>query len=258
MDTTATAPSTFDVGATASYSAPIAASGPIELLLRDRDTLIADLAAGRRLATTARAMLITIAIGAALFGAAIGIYRGGIQIVYAAVKLPLVLIFTAAIAAPALTAFNLALDRPSALRRDLALALCSLALGALVLAAEAPLILVARALDAGYHETILLVVGCCAVAGLASLTFLARGLWAQARSGAYTAALLLCGVMIVVGAQAAWTMRPYLVRPRTVDVPFVRDVEGSLLEAVITTVDSAQGTFRRDEAPLPGDEEHAP
>ena len=64
----------------------VATAGPVERLLRDRDGLITDLAAGRRLATTARAMLLTIAIGAALFGAAIGIYRGGVQIAYAAVK----------------------------------------------------------------------------------------------------------------------------------------------------------------------------
>jgi len=228
-------------------------AGPIERLLRDRVALVEDLTAGRGLAAIARAMLVTIAAGAALFGAAIGIYRGGVQIGYAAIKLPLVMVSTAAIATPALTAFNLALDRPARLTRDLALALCALALGALVLAAEAPLVLVARALDAGYHQTTLLVVGCCALAGLVSLLFLVRGLRVQAGAGALTAATFLCAVTIVVGAQAAWTLRPYLVRPRATEVPFVRELDGNLVEAITNTIESARGLYRRDRAPLPGE-----
>jgi hypothetical protein len=232
-----------------------APSGPVERLLRDRAALVADITAGVDLAGIARAMIATIAVGAALFGAAIGMYRGGLQIAYAAIKLPLVLVFTAAIAAPALTAFNHALDRPAALRRDLALALSALALGGLVLAALAPLVFVARAVDAGYHHTTLLVVGCCALAGCVSLAFLVRALRQQTPGWATTAAALLCAVATVVGAQLAWTLRPYLVRPRSPEIVFVRELDGSLLEAVTNTVDSARGRYHRDRAPMPGEDD---
>lgn len=238
-------------------SAP-APAHPVERLMRDRAGLLADVGAGRDLAAIARAMIATIAIGGALFGAAIGIYRGGIQIAYAAIKLPLVLVLTAALATPALAAFNLALDRPARLARDLALALCALALGALVLAALAPVILVARALDASYHQTALVVVVCCAGAGLAALAVLIRGLRHQAAAWAGTAAALLCAVTMVVGAQLAWTLRPYLVRPRATSVPFVRDVEGSLVESVVQTYHSIEGDYDRASAPLPASEEALP
>ena len=243
---------------TAAIAVAPATPGPpshAERLLRDRASLVADVGAGVDLAATARTMLAVIAIGGAIFGAAVGAYRGGIQIAYAAIKMPILLVLTAALAAPALTAFQIALDRPAALRRDLALALCALALGALVLAAEAPLVLVARALDASYHHTTLLVVGCCAIAGLASLAFLVRALRTQHAPHAWTAAALLCAVTVVVGAQLAWTLRPYLVRPRAPEAPFMRDIEGSLVEAIRESVQSAQGVYTREYAPLPGEPE---
>ena len=54
-----------------------------------------------------------------------------------------------------------------------------------------------------------------------------------------------------VGSQMSWTLRPFLVRPRTVQAPFLRDLEGSFLDSVGRSLDSAQGRFRREEAPLP-------
>jgi hypothetical protein len=230
------------------------ATHPVDRLMRDRPGLVADVTAGRDVASIARSMLVVIAAGGALFGAAIGSYRGGVQIAYAAIKLPLVLLLTAALSAPALTAFNIALDRPARLTRDLALALCALGLGALALAAQAPLVMVARALEIGYHQTTMLVVACCAVAGAASLVFLLRSLHLQAGFGAMTVASLLCAVAILVGGQLAWTFRPYLVRPRTVDVPFLRSTEGNLIEAVQDTMRSLQGDYRRSHAPLPGED----
>lgn len=235
----------------ATLAAPTAVAAPsqVERLMRDRAGLLADIAAGRDLAAIGRTMIATIAVGGAVFGAAIGVYRGGVQIGYAAIKLPLVLVLTAALATPALAAFNLALDRPARLARDLALALAALGLGALALAALAPVILVARAVDASYHQTALLVVGCCGIAGLAALAMLVRGLRFQTPTGAMTAAALLCAVTIVVGAQLAWTLRPYLVRPRTEDVPFVRDIEGSLTNSIYHTYRSVRGEY--DEAVAP-------
>src|SRR5262245_36922336 len=85
-------------------SAPVA--GVAERLLRDRARLVDDISAGVGLAATARTMLAVIAVGGAIFGAAVGAYRGGIQIAYAGIKLPLLLVLTAALAAPALTAFQ--------------------------------------------------------------------------------------------------------------------------------------------------------
>lgn len=235
---------------------PATGLGAIDQLLRDRGAILNRIEHNVALADLARVMLLTIAVASAVFGAAIGMYRGGLQIVYAAVKLPLLMLFTAAICAPSLTAFNAALDRPSSIRQDLALVLSSLALGSLLLVAQTPLILLAGSLSVGYHSLILLVFGCTAVAGLASLLMLSRGVRSSFDGRHRSATMALLVVFCVVGAQMAWTLRPYVVRPRTPEVPFVRDVEGSLLRSIVNSVQSARGIFVREYAPLPG--ENAP
>lgn len=226
----------------------------IDVLLRDRGAMLARIRQDQGLTDLVRTMLITIAVSSAVFGAAVGMYRGGLQIAYAAIKFPLVMLLTAAIAAPCLTAFNAAMDRPHALRQDLALVLLALGFGSLLLVAQAPLLVLGALMEADYHSFILLTFGCAALGGLGSLIVLARGVRGQSRRHARRVALAVVGVLAVVGAQMAWTLRPYVVRPRTEEVPFVRQIEGNLLEAVTTSSRSARGLYHRDFAPLPGEE----
>jgi len=227
----------------------------VDELLRDAAGVLQRIDEERDLALVAKAALLTIAFGAGIFGATLGFYRGGVQVLYAGIKLPLVLLLTTAVCAPALSALNAAVGRHSSLRRDLALVLCSLELVSLVLAALAPLVLLAVAFDISYHHLLLLTVGCCGLAGLVGLGLLARGLWRGGRRGLVTVGLLLLMVFSAVGAQLAWTARPFLVRPRSPEVPFVRAVESSFFEAVRTSSRSAQGYYTRDSAPLPGEAE---
>src|SRR5437868_11946416 len=124
-------------------TAPSAVLETVDELLRDRKATLVRIHEGDDLAAFARAMIATIAAGAGAFGGAMGAWRGGPQILLAGVKLPLVILLTAALCAPATSALNAAMDRRADLRRDLALVLASLALGALVLAALAPVILLA-------------------------------------------------------------------------------------------------------------------
>lgn len=242
--------------------APLAeASGTlatVDRLLRDRPGILVRILSGDDLAGLARAMIATIMVCGAVFGGAMGAYRGGWQIAFAAIKLPLVILLTAAVCAPALTALNAALDRPATLRRDLALVLCALALGALVLAAETPLVLLAVSQGIAYHTLILLVTAASAVAGLVGLSLLLAGLDEAHSARGRSVALALVGVFVLVGAQMSWTLRPWLVRPRTPDVPFARAVESNLFEAVVSSLQSARGVYRRDAAPLPDDATGAP
>jgi hypothetical protein len=241
-----------DLIARTSPARPATGLGAIDQLLRDRGAILDRIGRDVRLVDLARVMLVTIAVSSAVFGAAIGTYRGGIQILYAALKFPLLMLLTAAICAPGLSAFNAALDRPTSLRRDLALVLSSLALGGLILVAQAPILLLASSLEVAYHSIILLTFACCALAGLGSLIMVSRGVRATSPRRTGSAILALVMLFSVVGAQMAWTLRPYVVRPRTPSVPFVRSIEGNLIEAVTTSLDSARGHYNRDYAPLPG------
>ena len=233
--------------------APARPLDAIDALLRDRAATLERIRAGTGLAATLRAMVATIAVAMAIVGAALGSFRGGAQIAYAAVKLPVVLLGAAALSAPVLTAIGAALGRRARLASDLVLVTTAVAFGAMLCAACTPLVLLARAAALPYHQVILAVVAMFAAAGLASLSLVARAVRAEAGPGGLTALTGLCVVFALVGGQLAWALRPYLVRPRTQDVPFVRALEGSLYDAVLQSTDSARGLYTRDAAPLPRD-----
>jgi len=225
----------------------------IDLLLRDRAKILAttQAAGDRDVMPMLRTMVATIAICMAIVGAALGTYRGGVQIAYAAVKLPLVLLGTAALSAPALTAIGVALGRKPRFAADLALVLSALAFGALLLAACTPLILLGRSIDLDYHRMILCTVAMFGIAGIAALRMIASGLAGEDALGWRAAFAGLCIVFTLVGGQLSWALRPYLVRPRAPEAPFVREVEGSLFDAVTQALDSARGIYTREAAPVP-------
>jgi len=243
------------VSVAANEQAPSEAPSPqlaaVELLLRDRTGLLGRIERGEALPGLARAAVVTCALGAAAFGASLGLHRGGWQVAFAGMKLPLVLLLTAAVCAPTLSALRAVIHGTANLQRDLALVLSALALSGLVLAALAPLVLLGVSLSAPYHGLALLVVGSCAIAGLAGLGLLVRGLRRMSGRAGYLVAVCLLPVFVLVGGQMAWTLRPYLVRPRTRRVPLVRSLEGSLLESLRVSARSARGRYVREYAPLP-------
>ena len=230
-------------------SLPGAGSGadhPVDTLARAPQAALDQIEREANTAVLARSWILTILVGAGAFGASLGFFRDGLQALYAGIKLPLVVLLTAAVLAPALTCLNGALGRPAALGRDLLLVLASLARGALVLAAELPLLWLGLSLELDYHTMVLAAVGACIIAGAASVWLLVRGLW-RVRSGAITAALLLGAAFMVVGAQMTWVLRPYLARPRDPSPPFLRSLDGGFLESVTTSANSARGIY----APTP-------
>jgi hypothetical protein len=216
---------------------------PLELLLARPEQLMRQIHEGRDLGSLVRIALLTILLGTAIFGATVGAYRGGIQMLYAALKLPLVLLLTTAACAPALTAVATGLGRQSDPRRDIALVLSSLARTSLTFAALTPLLLLAIRRDSEYHNLVLLLVATSATAGAVGIWFFLRGLRALDTTATWTTALVVSAVFMLVGVQMSWTLRPYLVRPRDTDVVFVRSIEGSFVEAVQTAARSAAGIY---------------
>ena len=130
--------------------------------------------------------------------------------------------------------------------RDVSVLVAALARGALVLAAELPLLWAAHALGADYHRLILLTVLTCAIAGVVSFAFLWSALSAT-RTGRGLVALFVLGTMGVVGAHGSWLFRPFLVRPRATNVVFMHPLEGSFSDALEETFDSAQGRYHGTE-----------
>jgi hypothetical protein len=218
----------------------------LELLLRDRPALLERIERGEGLLEVSRTALLTATLCAAVFGAAVGMSRGGEQIAYAAVKLPLVMILTAALSTPAIIALRSVFQRQLQIKRDVALVLCALALSTLVLAGLAPTLPLLRGFEAGYHQVVFLTVACCALSGLVGLHFFAGGFMRWVRHERLTMAVVLLSVFALVGTQMTWTLRPWVVRPKTEEVPFVRALEGNFLEAVSQTSRSMMGIYAAD------------
>ena len=179
--------------------------------------------------TIALSSLLAIVVGAGVFGGVIGSYRGGTQIVYAAVKLPLGLLLTLALSAPGLHGLAAGFGHFVPPRAALALALASAGRAALVLLALAPAVWLLFDLGASYHLAALGAAVADSVAGLAGLSVIVAGL-GKGR-GRMLTTLSFAVLFFAVGGQTSWMLRPYLVRPRTLNVPFLRAREGSFVDS---------------------------
>ena len=205
-------------------------------LLRHPDEVAArchDQAHQRRLAQLS---LLLIVAGGVAFGAALGTFRGGSQLLYAALKIPVATLGTLAFCGPAFVAFAAAHGRRWSLRTTLALVLAAGARSSLVLLAFTPVLWLAIDLEASHRAIQLMATSCYGLAGLSALSLVLRALGPGAgRRGAATGFLF---VFLLVGAQMAWLLRPYLGDPRDRVVPvFVHGrteggVAGTLLRAM--------------------------
>lgn len=214
---------------------------PLALLLRRPDEVARRCREDDRLRPLAATSLGAILVGAAAFGGTLGTFRGGHQIAFAALKVPLAVTVTLAITVPAFYALATAAGRTFSLRTSVALVLAALGRASLLLLATAPVLWLAIDLGLGYHASAVLAAALYAFAGALALSVLVRGL-GEGRGRVATAfafVVLLAGV----GAQTAWSLRPFLVRPTATDVPFVRETEGSFADAVVKSMRSSVGIY---------------
>ncbi len=180
----------------------------------------------------ARSCLLLIIGGGGLFGAAVGSYRGLTQLVLAAIKIPIVTLFTLALAGPAFFALATVFGRSWDFRRALALSLAAGARSSLVLLALAPVLALVVDLDASYQSVRFVAVVAYGLGGLSALSLTLTALGPEpGRNGALVA---FVGVFLLVGAQSAWLFRPYLGDPHDREVPLFAQgrQEGGLLGAL--------------------------
>ena len=197
-----------------------------------------------RSGSVARDMMLIVA-GAGLFGAALGCWRDPWQALYAGVKLPLILLLTAAGNALLNAMLAPLLGLPLHFRQSFLGILASFALAATILGAFSPLaafvIWNAPALDAGVSNStthagiLLLLVAVIAVAGIAAnlrLFQLLRSL-AGASGVAWRVLLAWLAGNLLLGSQLSWILRPFIGAPG-LPVEFLRATafEGNFYEAV--------------------------
>jgi hypothetical protein len=189
------------------------------------------------------ASLACLIAGAALFGGVVGSFRGGLQIGYSALKLPLALLATLVVSVPAFFALSVGLGARTKFVGIAALSLASSARAALVLAGCAPVLWLAVDRGLGYHASVMVATGMYLASGLAALGIVLRGLGGSFRALVTAAA---CGVVFfAVLGQTAWMLRPFFGRPSQATIPFVRAREGSFADAISRSSRSARGIYDR-------------
>ena len=183
---------------------------------------------------------------AALYGAALGLWRGGEQALYAALKLPLVLVVTWLLTAPLVALLVWLLGRRASFVEVAAASLAPLASAALLLASLAPVAaLFSLALppptpDARTEHNLLFLlhtalVAAAGVAGVArARAWIGRGLGARR---AVLAARLWVGASALVGGEVAWALRPFVASVYE-PVAFLRPtaLDGNVYEFIVIEI----------------------
>jgi len=207
----------------------------VNRLLRAPEEVAQDCKDDREVAKVAKNAMIAIAVGAAAFGAVVGSWHGGPQIGFAALKMPIVMLGTLILCAPAFYAVAAVFGRPWRFRAVVSLALVAGARFALVLLAAAPALWLTINLGAPYHAIKLVAALAYALAGLAALTLLLRGLGDG--PGKSLTIVLFVGIFLMVGGQTAWILRPYLGTPGQAEIAlFTREREGGLAVQLLHSV----------------------
>jgi hypothetical protein len=190
------------------------------LLLDRRDLLLEDLAGERSLGRRLAQLTLAMAAGAALYGGVLGSWQGGTQALYAAVKLPLVLIVTCALTLIFNSLVARLLGLPLRFGQTAVLTFFALAVASLALASLAP---VAWFFTVSFpppgtqarlaHNLLYLLhtafVGGCGLAGTAALwRLLVRLCPGAPRLRAVFAVWVV--TFALVGGEVAWALRPFV------------------------------------------------
>lgn len=195
-------------------------------------TLVPALLRKQEEALPAAGLLALSAVASAGFGAAIGAYTGGLQILYGALKMPLFFLGTLGVS---FAAMHLFAARELRAGRTFACALETIATTAVVLGALAPivaLVSLSAPKPGGYRFLILLLTASVAAGGVAGVARL------RARVGSWRLAATWVLLYQFTGAQMAWLLKPWVSHTLKADrfLPLRDNLNGNFYESVYHTL----------------------
>jgi hypothetical protein len=194
--------------------APFAAAGAV---LKAQGAVIRDLKEGRRLGGYLGSLLLAAVLFSAAYGAVLGLFQPGLQTLYAALKIPIVVVGTALLCAPTFYVFNSILGSRLSLLQTLCVVLFLAAGAGLVLVAFAPIAWFFTVSTGGVEFLTILHLAVFLVAagyGIRSLDAGRRYLaWLDATQTAIHGKMLAAWFLLVVfvALQMAYYFRPLLV-----------------------------------------------
>lgn len=185
--------------------------------------------AGRDLERTGVQLLLLTVSGAMIWGIVVASARGGLQLLYAPLKAPLVLLLPLAVCLPMMRALLDVEGSRSDDRATAAAGLTGMAVTGLLAAGLAPVLWLWLSLDVSYSQAVLGMVASLTFAGMPGFYVITSML-----SGGRPKLVALVTSMVLLGlvvGQTGWMLRPFIVMPGA-DISFVRPVDGDVLSSM--------------------------
>lgn len=215
--------------------------GILMQLLRDRPGFMEEVNRGIKLEQKIIALLVASSILFTVYGAVIGSFTGGLQIVASAIKLPALYLITLVICLPTLYFFNILFGSNRSFAQHFALLLSSVSLISLLLCSFAPITLFFRLSVLDYEFFKLLNVVIFTVTGLIGVnafyqamrpTELESQTDTKTRQKILQLWLVLYGF---VGSQMGWILRPFFGAPSK-EFELFRNLEGNIYSHVLDAI----------------------
>ena len=211
----------------------------LEEFLKRRDQFLENLAEEKNLNTYFVNSNLAILLLSACYGATMGLYSGGLQIIYSAVKVPILILFSLYLTVPSYYVLYSLLGGKRSLRQTVTLLLSGFTIMAIILVAFVPvnlffIITTPRSSEA-HSFTALLNIAIFTVGGFFALIYLIRGakvLYKEPSEDWRPAFLVGSVILAFVGTQLAWVLRPFFNYYEF----FIRPLESNFYTAVLSLV----------------------
>ncbi|MHA1937389.1 MAG: hypothetical protein ACW97O_04185 [Candidatus Thorarchaeota archaeon] len=207
--------------------------------IRDREGLYDDIKDEKDLTTYFLTSILATALFGALYGASMGTYAGGVQILFDAIKIPTLLLVAVFVSLPTYYVLNGILGGEMSLRQMAVLFMISITVMATMMIAFLPVTLffmltTPERTFATYAFTVLLNVFFFGISGVTAVNFLLRGFSKiHGENRKWVPAMVIgSGVLAFVGTQLAWVLRPYFHLSAT----FIAPPSGNFYIAVIELI----------------------
>ncbi|MBS3794455.1 MAG: hypothetical protein KGY80_06145 [Candidatus Thorarchaeota archaeon] len=208
----------------------------INRFISGRKAVYADLKEEKRLGEYFIASFLGTLIFSAVYGLVMGIYAGGIQILYDALKIPMLLLISLFVSLPTFYVLNAILGGEMTFRQVVVLFMISVTAMSTMLVAFMPVTLFFTITTpergfASYTFTVMLNVLIFTLAGLTAVVYLLSGFgYIHGENKRWIPGVLIGScVLAFVGTQLAWVLRPYF----NLSLGFIRPPSGNFYVAIL-------------------------
>jgi hypothetical protein len=208
----------------------------VEEFIKRRDDFLKNLAAEKNLKTYFVNSNLAILVLSAIYGATMGIYGGGLQILYSAIKVPMLLLVSLYVTVPSYYVLYSLLGGKRNMGQTVMLFLLGFTVMSTVLIAFVPVTLFfmftsPRSFES-HNFTALINIAIFTLGGFFALTYFVKGaktLYHETLENWKPAFILGSIILMFVGTQLAWVLRPFFNYYKL----FIRPVEGNFYTAVV-------------------------